>query len=102
MRRTTRLRSQLVSKCFFFTVLFIIAGDFGAGIEAGCINYRPYNLLHSRLCTLLQKDESTWKANRDGISDHYVEVPADGIKHICEIVLQIPYMCDFGKQLQVS
>ena len=44
--------------CFlvcFFTILFIVTVDFGAGMEAGSINYLPYNVLHERLYALVKR-----------------------------------------------
>ena len=63
----TRLHGYLVFGCFFFfyfffTVLFIVTVDFGAGMEAGSINYLPYNILQHDY-TLLQKGASIRKAH---------------------------------------
>ena len=45
--------------------LFIVTVDFGAGMEAGSINYLPYNVLRTWLYyTLLQTGASIQKAHR--------------------------------------
>ena len=39
----------------FFTMLFIVTVDFGAGMKAGSINYLPYNVLHTTLYALAKR-----------------------------------------------